>query len=334
MIKAFWFNNRLEASSILQPEFFTPKTHFRVHAALPNATAPAEVTVSAICNGIAAFENTYTVEELGPGGAIDLRKPADTLVSDPERLDIKILTGGKSYTESIRCEYAVISGKVTDFDGAPFPAAVIFNMDSFEGFENGLGVWSDRDGNYSIRLPKGEYNSVYVDDNSYGKTSLEAWCWKMIIDRDESHDFKIGNGEVYSMDVWANNGGPPSLFVYFRPMVLSYTVQAMALENKPQITVSGKQYSLLELSPDIDMESVSAEINGRKVANISLQKIYETPPEGDALPAYILQCERPPGTGKQTMVLEYNFKDSKGDKAQSQGRTQFHYTNMLGLAVR
>ena len=334
MIKAFWFNNRQEMSDVLHPDFFTPKTCFQVQAALPNAVAPVKIRIAAVCGGIAMFEQTYVVEELEPGGIVILQKSTDTLENDPEQLDIQIITGENVYTKSIKCEYAVISGKTTDFNGNPFLSAVVFNMASFEGMESGLGVWSDAEGYYSIRLPKGEYNSVFVDDNSYGQTSLEAWGWKMIIDRNESHDFKIGNGEVYSMDIWANNGGAQSLFVYFRPMVLSYAMQAMAQESKPVVTLNSKDYAVLEASPDINIEDVSVEINGRKAINISLQKIFETAPDGSAFPAYILQCERHYSVDKQTMILEYIFKDSDGNLAQSQGRTQFYYINSYGVAVR
>lgn len=334
MIKAYWFNNRQGAQDIIHPDFFTPKTFFRVQAEIPNIVGPAEVSISAVCGGIAVFKNTYAIKEIEQGGIVTLFESADTLESDPELLEIKIIADGNTYMQSIECEYAAISGRTTDFSGNPFPAAVIFNMDAFEGIESGMGVWSDEDGYYSVRLPKGEYNSVFVDDNSYGKTSLEAWGWKMIVDRSETHNFKIGNGEVYSMDVWANNGGCQSLFVFFRPIVLSCVMQVMAQEDKPLVTVNDKHFRLEELSPDISVEDVSVEINGLKIENILLQKIYEITPDGNAMPAYILQCKRPFGAGKQTMVLEYNFKDSKGKTAQSQGRTQFHYTNTSGLAVR
>jgi hypothetical protein len=336
LIKAFWFNNRQTEQDVLQPDFFTPKTCFLVEAKLPKTEAAksVEVSISAICDGTVVFDKTHILEILESDGIVTLLRPVDTLERDPERLDVKINVDGNIYTKSINCEYAVISGRTTDFNDNPFPSAVIFNISSFAGMEGAIGVWSDANGYYSIRLPKGEYNSIFVDDNSYGKTSLESWGWKMLVDRDESHDFKIGNGEVYSLDVWANNGGSRSLFVYFRPMVLSCAIQAMAQVNKPSIVVSNKEYTLLEACPDITVESVSVEINGKKVANISLQKIIETTTDGNALPAYILQCERPLSMDKQTLVLEYNFRDSDGNLAQSQGRTQFYYTNAQGLAVR
>jgi len=67
-----------------------------------------------------------------------------------------------------------------------------------------------------------------------------------------------------------------------------------------------------------------------------MQKIAETGKNNTLMYAYILQVERISGksTGKQTLVLEYNFTDSKGIRAQAQGRTQFFFTNAYGLAVR
>lgn len=349
MIDARWFNSMQKEADILQPEFFTPETHFQLYAELPEAALPIEINVSAFNSGAAVFEKSYIVDNLEDerefdfqidtkNGIITLRHLADTLENNPDRLDIKILTGENVYTESIVCAYATISGKTTDFEGNPFPAAVIFNA---RGFGNICGVWSDADGNYSITIPKGEYNSIFVDDNSYGKTSLEAWAWKMIIDRDKEHNFKIGNGEVYSLDVWTDNGGFPNLFVFFRPMILPNIKM-----SEYSIQINNTDYSVIDICPEIALDDIRVEINDRKMKNISLQKIYETGDLGEqkamAMPAYILQIERYvqdcSARGKQTLILEYNAPitgpDGQCIRARSQGRTQFFYTSSSALALR
>lgn len=353
MIKAFWFNNRQTGPEILQPKFFTPKTQIQIYAELADVKLPISVEVSAFFNGAPVFQKSYKIEEVSgkkdywhhvfmTSGALELRDFVETLENDPDRMDISIRYGDKTCAQSISCEYAIISGKTTDFDGKPFPAAVIYYYLSFDGRAGGMGAWSDKEGNYTIKLPKMEYNAVFIDDKSYFWTSLEAWAWKMIVDRDEVHDYKIGNGEVYSLDAWANNGGSQSLFIFFRPMVLPYARREMLSPLKlikrqiKRVEISGKKYKLFKASPDIDIKDITVELNGTKTNNISLQKIAETRTSGNIMYAYILQVERIPGynISKQTLVLEYNFKDSKGKKVQAQGRTQFHYTNAYGLAVR
>ena len=47
------------------------------------------------------------------------------------------------------------------------------------------------------------------------KSSLENWSWKMCVDRDEIHNFKIGTGEVYGLSVREDTGGGNFLFMYF-----------------------------------------------------------------------------------------------------------------------
>ncbi|MCL2855392.1 MAG: carboxypeptidase-like regulatory domain-containing protein [Defluviitaleaceae bacterium] len=340
MITAYWFNSRQDDAEILSPEFFNPSSQFRIHAELPSAVKfPIHIDISALCMGSVMFNKTYTIEnDEAEGDAKFWMHPGKkffvfgdyvtTLENDPCQLDIKIIAGGDVYTHSIACEYANISGTTTDFSGKPFPAALIFQTYDFG--DMGIGIWSDADGNYTVRLPKGEYNSIFVDDDSYGKTSLEAWGWKMIVDSDEVHDFKIGNGEVYSLDVWANNGGFPTLFIAFRPMALSYALK----KETRNIEINSKPYTLIDICPHISIDDISVHINGCVASKVSLQMIFETGCDGNALPLYILQIKRLDTIGKQTLVLEYNFTDANGEAIQGQGRTQFNYTNLGGLAIR
>ncbi|MCL2168997.1 MAG: carboxypeptidase-like regulatory domain-containing protein [Defluviitaleaceae bacterium] len=338
MIKAEWFNNRQREDEVLQPDFFKPATHFQIYSEIAKVAFPLRIEVSAFCCGAVLFRDSYIVENDNKSADYSLCVTdsgfgftvfADTLKDNPDRIGVKISTGESVYEQSIDCEYVTISGKTTDFEGKPFPAAVVFQTHGFN--KMGLGVWSGADGSYSVVVPKGEYNSIFVDDDSYGKSSLEAWGWKMILDRDETHDFKIGNGEVYSLDVWANNGGFPTLFIAFRPMVLDYV-----LKKETDVTkVNGRTYNMIATSPEIALDDVSVWINGSKAENISLQKIAETGVDGDiAMPLYILQIKRMVSTGKQTLILEYDFLDTTGEKAQGQGRAQFYYTNMHGTSVR
>ena len=341
MINAWWFNNKQCASDVLQPDFFTPKTQLRLYAELPSVEYPININILAQYEGATVFTKSYVIESaeaetnfkydiFAQTGVITLSDFADTLENSPDCIDVEICTGEHKHTQSIACEYAVISGKITDFESNPFPAAVVYNLHTFEGLSGDIGVWSDESGNYTLTLPKGEYHSIFVDDNTYAQSSLEAWGWKMIVDCDEVHDYKIGNGEVYSLDVWTNNGGFPTLFMYFRPMILSYAMK----QNVNSAEVNGKQYSVYDTCPEIELHNISVAINGSKADNISLQKIIETGQDGSAMPAYILQVERPSAIGKQTVVVEYNFMDAHGEPMQSQGRTQFNFTSAYGLVLR
>ncbi|MCL2171427.1 MAG: hypothetical protein FWB71_04680 [Defluviitaleaceae bacterium] len=340
MLKAYWFNNFQPADKILQPDFFAPRTVIHMLAQLPEITYPIEINISAEIAGAACFDKKYTINSRNENldfyiridnNTIHLCDHPEALPQNPERIIIAVNTPLHKDFATIDCEYATICGRTTDFSGKAFPAAIIYHMHTFDPAQMGMGVWSDLDGEYSISLPKGDYNAVFVDDKTYGQTTLEAWGWKMLVDGDEEHNFKIGNGEVYGMDVWANNGGFRSLFIYFRPMILSYCLAGISCP----VEINGKSFNLINASPEISLDDINVTLNGNSLDKISLQKIQETGQDGSAVDGYILQTARPDlVSGKQTLILEYDFIDAEGKSAQGQGRIQFHFSNPYGLAVR
>ena len=152
----------------------------------------------------------------------------------------------------------------------------------------------------------------------------------MIVDRDETHDFKVGTGEVYSLCAWRDNGGFPSLFIFFRPMIINKS-------NQYPVKINGKQLDVNDICPDLKIKDITATLNGYELQKFSLQKIFETD-SGGAMPAYILQVQGRPenndysAKGKQTLIVEYDLK-TENYTAQSQGRTQFFYANAHTLSL-
>ena len=57
-IEAWWFNNTQEKKEILQPEWFTPKTHLGIYIELQKIQFPIGLNVIAYKNGLV----TYTEE--------------------------------------------------------------------------------------------------------------------------------------------------------------------------------------------------------------------------------------------------------------------------------
>lgn len=240
---------------------------------------------------------------------------------EPDMLRVIYEAGGKSETFETECKYYTFSGQVSDFDGKPFPAVVMLYRYGFDAAPFIMGTWTDLNGRYSLRVPAGSYNAIYSDDNSYGISSLECWGWNIIADRDEVIDLKIGNGEVYSLNVSVNNGGVQTLFLTFRPMVY--------FKKEEYDTVVGEEkVHITDVAPEIAKEDVTVYVNGRKTDVISLQKLYEASPDGLHLPMYMVQIPRemhPDCLDKQTVVLEYDTKDRGNGRACSRGFTQFFY---------
>jgi len=351
-IDAWWFNNTQTAEDALYqipgvPDL-TPQTHLGIYAEGGTLEYPIRLEVSATAGSKVLYENqlvftdetsnsddcAISVYIKADGSILDCKIAADTLPVLPDNINVEIKSGGSVYSANIACEYATLSGKITNFSGNPFPSPAVFAK---TGFENNqqlpfMWVWSRKDGTYSITVPKGHYHHFYVDDNTYGTSTLENWSWHMIVDRDETHDFKVGTGEVYSLCAWANNGGFSTLFIYFRPMILKTA-------GKYQVEINGNAYNIEDISPSLNLEDMYVTINGYELEQLSLQRIYETGTGGAIMPAYVLQAKRYPNSreystvGKQTLIVEYNTVDKNGDTAQSQGRTQFYYSNAYALSL-
>ena len=93
----------------------------------------------------------------------------------------------------------------------------------------------------------------YVNDGNYRVTTLEAWAWHMIVDEDQRHDFKIGTGEVYNLNVWSNNGGFSAFQVSFRPMVLFSENDDIESQGR----INDREYKIINIAPDLTLEDMT-----------------------------------------------------------------------------
>ena len=341
MIDAWYYCNRQSKNEILQPRWFRPRSLWGLYVELEGMALPLRVTLRAVAGGQALLEQSFALakpdvktKRLEAGfnperGVLTLYAAARPLELLPEEIHVCVASEGREERAIIACNYARLYGTVTDFDGGPYPAAVMFYRHGFSN-EFTMGVWTGLDGHYEAMVPKGTYNAFYVCDKGYKTSVLENWSWHMLADRDERHDFKIGTGEVYSLCVWPNNGGWSTLFCYFRPMVLGrnekYTEQ-----------INGRDFSVLDIAPELALEHVRVALNGLPLECYSLQRIWETGRDG-AMPGYVLQTRRTPDnrlpTGKQTLIVEYDAPVPGKGRATSQGRTQFYFQDAFGLALR
>ena len=352
-IEAWWFNNTQKKKEILQPDWFTPKTHLGIYIEPQKIQFPIALNVIAYQNGLVTYtekteicdenycekyktyENRQSPKTCEDCEKYEKKKHYDVFIKNdriliklfprrlcplPDKLHIQLKIKNKTHKKDVKCLYSVIKGRTTDFDFNPFPAPVVFERKFFGGKTPYIGVWSDKDGYYSVTVPNGEYDAFYVDDNTYKVSTLENWSWKMTVDGNENHHFKIGTGEVYGLSVSEHTGGGNILFVYFRPMVLPEIRY-----EKYQISLNGKKREVTDVQPDLRPENLKILIDGRKVNIFSLQKIYETGKvngEDFTLVSYVAQTERPLlEKGKHTLILEY--RKVKKYKSESQGRTQF-----------
>ena len=338
-VKDVWyFNCKQEKDDFLQSDHFEPSSHIGLYCELDGLAYPLKVLVSGYCNDAPVFGRDIEIlgEEQPEGvyvkvsGKAVLIKIGTSEDCCPDRIRASCISGEERSELDKKCEYSVLSGKVTDFDGKPFPSAVILHRYNFGEGPFHIGAWTDRNGCYSLKVPNGLYNAFYADDDSYGKGSLECWGWHIIVDRDERLDIKIGSGEVYSLSVFTDNGGFNNLFLAFRPM-LYYK------KDEYKMSIGNSEYNVTDIAPELKAEDIAVTVNGEKCTVISAQKIYETADNGYAMPMYIVQAAKPVNvdlSDKQTVTLEYDTRDKFPNRAASFGFTQFYYKDAFALGLK
>lgn len=263
------------------------------------------------------------------GKHFKLTIPVKHQPTPPSRIDASIVAGEVRRSKSIECRYHRLSGKITDFAGRPFRAVVVVRPDDFEG---SAGVWSDANGMYSVLLPERIYSNIFVDDESYGTETAEAWGWHIIMDADQTIDFKVGTGEVYNLNVWPNNGGARTTFLSFRPMSVFFYGNIPAA---PPVTIDGTTYPVVDVGAELRPENLTVAFNGKQTPVVSLQRYFEWT-SGKMMPAYLVQVSREglETVGKQTVTVEYRSESMVGGKKlvhTSMGVFQF-YSNFSGLS--
>ncbi len=345
----WFFLNTQTSNQILQPEFKTPRTHLGIFMENDEISSPLTVSFS-VHNGnrvivsdeitISSINDTNDLFEIKQSKSyLQLLYFCDDINEYPDKIEVSCVSDKGQSVHTKHCEYFNIYGRITDFGGKPFPAVVCFYR---HGFSGDICAWSDSEGFYSIKVPAGRYNAVFCDDASYNETTLENWCWNMYVDRDEEHNLKIGNGEVYSLTPWTVNGGLPVLMFYFRPMILGEMIERQIGQRK----VIGNNIKL-------SSGCVTVYIDGEKVKNYGFQRIFENT-ENISMPAYIIQTEKPEITpGKHTAIVEFDSSmnnsmaqlemktnhyvtvQSKEDDCigKAQGRVQFFYTDSTGTYI-
>lgn len=111
-------------------------------------------------------------------------------------------------------ETVTITGRVTDFEGHPIDSCSIWWK--APSFENVMEVFTNKEGYYTARVPKGKYQSVAaIHMPSYASVAmqegkldeedyrLEFWAWDFVADRDTTLDIRYHRMEAYGFGLSA-----------------------------------------------------------------------------------------------------------------------------------
>lgn len=207
----------------------------------------------------------------------------------------------------------VISGQVTDFNGTPLDSVTIRLKN--KTFENVYETISDRNGNYSMKVKKGEYYCLYaIKIPDYRVTKLEYWTWNVPVYKNLTINPVYDKMEIYGINVFEPQVTPHQTYmIYFRPMSLNKTLkvaQSQKVESKSFQTANKTESllastsQLINVSPDsISPKELTVEINGNKATIVGINKVKEYA-RGIYMYGYIVQVLKP--ESEKLSDLEYD----------------------------
>ena len=142
-----------------------------------------------------------------------------------------------------------------------------------------------KDGHFDALVPSRIYSMVNVSGTGYGYDSLERWAWDYDLTRDREDVFTIGRTELYSIQAFDVKGGPPTIFVIFRPTALSRVLRFGVLPNpngngvisnaaKERMEAAMKK-SPTAIGPELRAKDVEVWLDGRQQKIVQFNKVPE-----------------------------------------------------------
>lgn len=113
-----------------------------------------------------------------------------------------------------------ISGKVSDFNGRPFPSYLWATKEDDIKFKS--IVRTDSNGKFIFYWPEGKRLRLFIDDKSYSKKTFECWIIANTIKSDLKINPRVGDFELYDLRVWFTIG---LCYVFFVPASLPLSIQ-------------------------------------------------------------------------------------------------------------
>lgn len=210
---------------------------------------------------------TFTVET--KKGIILKEENLDKRYPEAEQVRWKLTTAGAAPVSGIApLKWSRFRGKVRFLDSANASDAYI-DMHTI-GFNSPgeIMIPIGPDGSFDELVPARIYRVMNINSTGYSYNAMERWAWDYDLTGDREDDFVIGRMELYSIRAFDIIGGPPTLFVTFRPSTLS---RILAFDTDHDGLVKDKERDALgealvksctAIGPELTKDNVKIWIDG------------------------------------------------------------------------
>jgi hypothetical protein len=191
-------------------------------------------------------------------------------------------------------KWSQFHGRVKYLSGKPHPTYINLIPVTW-GHPGGIYVSVADDGTFDAKVPARVYGAVNVNGAGYRFDSLERWAWDYDLTRDREDTFMIGRMEVYGMHAFHINGGPPTVFVSFRPTSLTRVLKfdadrnGILDESEMKSLQAASKDSPTVLGPELRPENVKVWFDNQTLPILQFNMIPEAEGDGTWQVDYILQ---------------------------------------------
>jgi len=194
--------------------------------------------------------------------------------ADPELAEVLVrVQKGTSVKEFvIPLSVHKLAGQVRDFSGQPFPAYVWAVSDDPNSPQ--AMVRTDSEGHFTLWYPEGKALRVFIDDESYSRTTYECWIVAEELKDDVSLDPRVGDFELWGLHAWRTQ---LNWQLYFWPCSLPLDLRSKR---------SGWR---LPHIPRLTKEEITVRINGAESQIKGLHRVRVWAGEGKDYLAHILE---------------------------------------------
>jgi hypothetical protein len=227
-------------------------------------------------------------------GRFEVEVEPEQPLPDATKVSWELRAGeGPSASGTAALRWSRFSGRVTHEEAPEHKtqAMSIIMLPVTWGAPGELIIPVGQDGSFDAMVPARVYGALIVVDTGYGGTSLERWAWDYDLTRDREDVFTIGRTELYGMRAFEILGGPPTIFVGFRPSSLT---RALRFDDDGDGVIRGNEESMAAalkesptaLAPELTAEDVKVWLNGQEQKVRQLDMLPEC--DGDYWQAYYI----------------------------------------------
>jgi hypothetical protein len=151
------------------------------------------------------------------------------------------------------------------------------------------------DGSFDVLVPARLYAIVNVNGAGYRYDALERWGWDYDLTRDREETFHLDRMELYSIHAFEIRGGPPTLFVIFRPTALSRVLSFdkdgdnILDDAERKAMQEALTHSPTAIGPELKAGDIRVWLDGKPYPVVQLNQIPEFDGQGAWQVQYLVQ---------------------------------------------